>query len=147
MDYLQRAIELSRASFEAGQFPAGAVLVTKSGGVYESKPSLPHNHGETMVIDMAIAAEGAPLVGATMYGSMQPCLMCTSKMYWAGIENAQYVLSKKDVRADYAYENVQDTGQVATTFFKPIKMEQSYEFKDEAMGIYSAWVKKIENHG
>lgn len=145
MDYLLRAVELSRMSLGAGEFPAGAILVTKGGNTYESKPSVPHNHGETMVIDMAVEAEGLPLMGATVYASMQPCLMCSAKMYWAGIENVQYVIGKKDVRADYAYENGADTEQIAATFFKPIKMEQKSELRDEAMSIYSAWVKKIEN--
>ncbi len=144
MDYLRRAVELAKASFEAGEFPAGAVLVSKSGKAYESKPSVAHNHGETMVIDMAIAAEGAPLVGATVYTSMQPCLMCSAKMYWAGVENVQYVLSKKDIRADYAYENGEDTVQMAAGFFKPIKMMQMPELHQEALAKYEMWVKRIE---
>ncbi len=144
MDYLQRAIELSQASFDAGEFPAGAVLVSKSGKVYESKPSLPHNHGECMVIDMAIEAESSPLTGATMYASMQPCLMCTSKIYWAGIETVYYAIPKEDVRAEYAYENSEDTTQVGATFFKPVKMIHVAELTPAAFGVYSSWVEKIE---
>ncbi len=148
MDYLKRAVELAKISLEAGEFPAGAVLVSKSGKVYESKPSVPYNHGETMVIDMAIESEGEPLVvGATIYASMQPCLMCSSKMYWAGIENAHFVIPKKNVRADYAYENELDTTAVASNFFKPITMTHHSELLDEAMSAYVAWVNKIEDHG
>jgi tRNA(Arg) A34 adenosine deaminase TadA len=80
MNYLQQAIDLSSKSFEAGEFPAGAVLVTKSGNVYESDPSLPYYHGECMVIDKAVRAEGYPLTGAVMYASMEPCLMCSAKL-------------------------------------------------------------------
>jgi tRNA(Arg) A34 adenosine deaminase TadA len=40
MHYLQQAVDLSRKSLEAGEFPAGAVLVTKKGNVYESDPSV-----------------------------------------------------------------------------------------------------------
>lgn len=144
MDYLQRAIELSKASFDAGEFPAGAVLVSKSGKSYESKPSLPHNHGETMVIDMAIEAEGFPLTGATMYASMQPCLMCSAKMYWAGIETVYYAIPKGEVRAEYAYENSDDTAQIGAAFFKPIRMIHVAELKEEALDAYAAWVRKIE---
>lgn len=50
MDYLRQAVKLSRKSFDAGKFPAGAVLVTKSGNVYESDPSLAYYHGECMAI-------------------------------------------------------------------------------------------------
>jgi tRNA(Arg) A34 adenosine deaminase TadA len=147
MDYLKRAVELAQTSFEAGEFPAGAVLVSKNGGVYESKPSVPHNHGETMVIDMAIEAEGAPLIGATIYASMQPCLMCSSKMYWAGIENVHYAIPKSDVRADYAYENDSDTAAIVSKFFKPLNMTQHPELMGEALATYKEWVRKIESHG
>jgi tRNA(Arg) A34 adenosine deaminase TadA len=143
MDYLKRAVELARMSFEAGEFPAGAVLVTKSGGVYESKPSLPHNHGEMMVIDMAIATEGAPLAGATMYASMQSCLMCTAKMYWAGVETVQYVIPKSEVRADYGYEDASDTAAIGAGFFKPLRMTHMPEHQQEALEAYAMWENKI----
>ena len=144
MDYLRRAVELSKASFEAGEFPAGAVLVSKSGSVYESKPSLPHNHGEMMVIDMAIAAEGTPLTGATIYASMQPCLMCSAKMYWADIDTVQYVIPKSSVQADYAYESPLDADVTVAAFFKRIQMTGHPELVEEALSMYKEWVTKIE---
>lgn len=144
MDYLKRAIELSQISFEKDEFPAGAVLVSKSGKVYESKPSVPHNHGEMMVIDMAIEAEGAPLTGATIYASMQPCLMCASKMYWARIEAVEYVIPKTQVRSDYAYESELNTTDVANQFYKPLAMTHKPELLNEALEVYSKWIQKIE---
>lgn len=146
-DHLKRAVELSKASFDAGEFPAGAVLVSKSGKVYESKPSLPHNHSELMVIDAAITAEGAPLDGAVVYASMQPCLMCSAKMYWAGITEVHYVIPKSKVKAEYAYEDTTETNELATRFFKKLGMIEEPELQDEAMAIYRAWVEKIVTRG
>jgi tRNA(Arg) A34 adenosine deaminase TadA len=143
MDYLRRAVELAKASFDAGQFPAGAVLVSKRGAVYESKPSVAHNHGECMVIDMAINAEGSA-EGAVVYASMQPCLMCSAKMYWAKVGEVRYVLAKTDVRADYAYENAEDTTAVAKGFFAPLAMTQEPALVPDALAIYNEWVSKIE---
>lgn len=145
MNYIDRAVELSRASFDAGQFPAGAVLVSKNGTVYESSPSLPHNHGETMVVDRAIEAEGAPLLGAVVYSSMQPCLMCSAKMYWAGIEKVEYVIPKSAVNISYAYENSEDTQEIAKGFWKPLVMTPVSERLEEALAIYHRWVEKIES--
>lgn len=142
--HLHRSVELAQTSLDAGEFPAGAVLVTKSGKVYESKPSLPHYHGEMMVIDMAIEAEGAPLEGATMYASMQPCLMCSAKMYWSGIRIAHYVIPKSAVKAEYAYENALDTVGVSANFFAPITMTHEASFQEAAMRAYNLWVKRIE---
>ncbi|MDB5245029.1 MAG: guaD1 [Parcubacteria group bacterium] len=144
MEYLKRAIELSKTSFEAGEFPAGAVLVSKNGTVYESSPSLPHNHGEMMVIDKAIEAEGVPLNGAIIYASMQPCLMCVAKMYWSGVESVEYVIPKDATNTRYAYEDMTDTAQTGSEFFKPVSITHVPELQEEAIAIYSEWVAKIE---
>ena len=82
-----------------------------------------------------------------MYASMQSCLMCSSKMYWAGITDVHYVIPKSSVRADYAYENSADTNEIASGFFKPITATQHTELQDEALAAYSEWVRKIEGHG
>lgn len=144
-NHLKLAVELSRKSFEAGEFPAGAVLVGKSGNVYESDPSLPHYHGEMMVIDKAIRAEGAPLAGATIYASMEPCLMCAAKMFWSGVSDVQFVIPKPRVKAEYAYEDAVDIQTHIDHFFHPINMRHDPTLLDEALQIYNSWVKKIES--
>ena len=145
MDYLKRTVELSKASLDAGEFPAGAVLITSGGAIYESRPSLAHNHGEMMVIDDAIQAEGAPLTGAVMYSSMQSCLMCTAKMYWAGIGNVHYVIPKSAIDASYAYENSSNTEEAGKSFFTPVRMQHDPELQEEAMSHYQSWVMKLEH--
>lgn len=143
MNYLSRAVELSKISLDAGEFPAGAVLVTKNGGVYESKPSVPHNHGECMVVDDAVQAEGHPLTGAVMYASMQPCLMCSSKMYWAGVEQVEYAIPKQAVNMEYAYENNEDTEKITSSFWKPLHMQHISDLQEEALTIYKLWVSRL----
>jgi tRNA(Arg) A34 adenosine deaminase TadA len=144
VSYLRSAIDLSRKSFDAGEFPAGAVLVTKSGKVYESEPSLLYYHSESMVIDKAIQAEGAPLAGATIYASMEPCLMCSAKMYWAGVTNVEYVIPKEKTNTRYAYEDDKPMAEHLAGFNTPIHLKHDAELLDEALELYSDWVKKIE---
>jgi tRNA(Arg) A34 adenosine deaminase TadA len=144
LTYLHQAVELSHKSFGAGEFPAGAVLVTKSGGVYKSDPSLPHYHGECMVIDKAIQAEGAPLAGAVMYGSMESCLMCSAKMYWVGITEVHFVIPKEKTNTLYAYEDALPMRDRINQFNTPIAALQHGDLLDEALGVYEAWVRKIE---
>ena len=144
MDYLKRAIDLSRKSLEAGEFPAGAVLVTKSGAVYESDPSLPHYHGECMVIDKAIKAEGYPLTDAVLYSSMESCLMCSAKMYWAGVTKVIFVIPKAKTNTLYAYEDSMPMHEHLKGFNTPLQSTQDETHLDEALGLYEAWVKKIE---
>lgn len=144
MDYLQNAVDLSSKSFEAGEFPAGAVLVTKSGAVYESGPSLPHYHGECMVIDKAIKAEDYPLTDAVMYASMESCLMCSAKMYWAGIKEVYFVIPKDKTNTLYAYEDDRPMSEHIGKFNTPLKSLQDATLIDEALELYNAWVGKIE---
>lgn len=143
-DYLRKAVDLSRKSLEASEFPAGAVLVAKSGNAYESDPSLPHYHGECMVIDKAIKAEGYPLTGAVIYSSMESCLMCSAKMYWAGITEVHFVIPKEKTNTLYAYEDALPMQDRIKQFNAPITAIQDDTLLDEALGLYVTWVKKIE---
>lgn len=145
MNYLQQAVELSRKSFEAGEFPAGAVLVTKSGNTYKSDPSVAWYHGECMVIDKAIKVEGGPLKGAVMYASMESCLMCSAKMYWAGISKVFYVIPKSMTNTSYAYEDDKPMNEHIVAFHVPIESTQDNALLDEAIGLYNDWVTKIES--
>jgi tRNA(Arg) A34 adenosine deaminase TadA len=143
-DYLKQAVDLSRKSFEAGEFPAGAVLVTKSGKVYESDPSLPHYHGECIVIDKAIAAEGYPLDGAVMYASMESCMMCSAKMYWANVFKVHYVIPKDRTKTLYAYEDDLPMAGHIQHFHTPLQVLHDPTHLGEALGLFEDWVKKIE---
>ena len=143
-DYLQQAVDLSHASFQAGEFPAGAVLVTKTGNVYTSDPSVAWYHGECMVIDKAINAEDAPLTGAIVYSSMESCLMCSAKMYWAGITEVHFVIPKSKTNTLYAYEDSRPMQEHIQSFNTPLKSVPHDDLLEEALTLYNAWTKKIE---
>jgi tRNA(Arg) A34 adenosine deaminase TadA len=144
MDYLKRTIELAVESLSAGEFPAGALLVTQNGNVYESEPSVPWYHGECMVIDKAIKTEGAPLDNAVMYASMESCLMCSAKMYWSGVTKVYFVIPKDKVNAEYAYEDSKPMSEHISSFHTPIETIQDGTLLNEALASYYAWVNKIE---
>ena len=138
-----QAIEISKQSSAEGGFPAGAVLVTKSGKTYSSGKSVGYYHGEMMVIDKAIEQEGVPLVGAVIYASMEPCLMCASKMFWSGVSRAEYIIPKSSVKSEYAYENTADISEQTKDFFSPITLVEKSELFDTAISIYEDWVESI----
>lgn len=142
--YLKQAVELSKKSFEDGKFPAGAVLVTKAGGVYTSDPSLAYYHGECMVIDKAIESEGFPLEGSIIYSSMESCLMCSSKMYWAGIKEVHFVIPKSSTNTLYAYEDPLSMQDRISRYNTPLISTQHNGYIEEALELYQTWVKKIE---
>jgi tRNA(Arg) A34 adenosine deaminase TadA len=145
MNYLQKAIELSRNSFEVGEFPAGAVLVMPSGTMYESDPSVSWNHAECSVLDEAISSEAAPLKGAIVYASMEPCLMCYAKMYWAGVTKVSFVIPKSKTNTQYAYEDNLPMHEHIKAFNTPIQVEHNNALLDEALKYYEEWIQGIES--
>jgi tRNA(Arg) A34 adenosine deaminase TadA len=97
-----------------------------------------------MVIDKAIKAEGYPLTGAILYGSMESCLMCSAKMYWVGIAEVHFVIPKEKTNTLYAYEDALPMQDRIKHFNTPITSTQDDTLLDEALELYEAWVKKIE---
>ena len=90
-EYLKLAIKQAKSSVEQGGFPAGAVVV-KDWKIISKGVSLgfklndPTSHGETASIRAACKKlSTVDLAGATLYASLQPCLMCFSVANWAGI--------------------------------------------------------------
>jgi len=146
MNYLKKAVELARVSFEAGLFPAGAVLVTKAANIYTSDPSLAWYHGECSVIDKAIKAEGIDaLTEAKMFTSIESCLMCSAKMYWSGISEVTYIVPKSKTNVLYAYEDGVPMHEHLSHFNTPLLSTQDDELLDEALALYNAWAQKIES--
>ena len=121
-----------------GEFPAGAVLVTQK-GVYESDLSFAWSHGECTVVDKAIAAEGWPLIDATVYVSMESCLMCYSKMYWGGVKNVVYIIPKAATNTLYTYEDDLLMADHIKNFHVPMQVKNDPQLLDEALGTYKAW--------
>lgn len=100
--YMQRAIDLSIDNVKNGGGPFGAVIV-KDGeiiaeGVNRVTANLdPTAHAEVSAIRAACQRVGDfKLKGCTIYTSCEPCPMCLSAIYWAGIDMIYYGNTKKD---------------------------------------------------
>ncbi|MBI4836627.1 MAG: nucleoside deaminase [Candidatus Abawacabacteria bacterium] len=90
LDYLGMAVEQARESVKRGGFPAGAVLV-QDDKVISKSISIgnilydPTAHAESMSVRNACKLlQTTCLSGATLYASLQPCLMCFCAANWAG---------------------------------------------------------------
>lgn len=147
-EFLKKAVEMSKESLEKGRFPAGAVLVNKNkiidtaiSGLY---PHI-HIHAETSLIDEAMKNNNAQLEGYELYTSMEPCMMCLGKAYWAGIRKITYVLAKEDVNQDLAYESKVTTQEITSNLNDGMTMVQDKTLFDEALAIYKEWEEKLTN--
>lgn len=103
--FMQMAIDLSVENVRQGGGPFGAVIVRDgkvlSTGVNRVTANCdPTAHAEVSAIRAACAATGDfKLPGTTIYSSCEPCPMCLSALYWAGVERLFYGNTKDDAKA------------------------------------------------
>lgn len=102
--FMDMAINLSVENIDAGGGPFGAVIVKDgeviSTGTNRVVPNAdPTAHAEVVAIRNACAALGTfQLDGCTIYSSCEPCPMCLSALYWAGISRICYGNTKDDAK-------------------------------------------------
>ena len=112
---MDRAIELSAMSIAVGGGPFGAVIVKDGQVIGEGHNKVvmscdPTAHAEVLAIRDACQKVGShSLAGCAIYTSCEPCPMCLSACYWAGIDLVYYANDRKDAAKigfddDFIYE-------------------------------------------
>ena len=102
--FMQQAIDLSIDNVANGGGPFGAVIV-RDGQVIATGTNRvtancdPTAHAEVNAIRAACESlKCFKLTGCTIYTSCEPCPMCLSAIYWAGIERIFYGNTKQDAK-------------------------------------------------
>jgi hypothetical protein len=100
--FMQTAIDLSVENVKNGGGPFGAVIV-KDGKIIATGVNRvtancdPTAHAEVSAIRNACEKlKTFKLEGCTIYSSCEPCPMCLSAIYWAGISGVCYGNTKDD---------------------------------------------------
>ena len=103
--FMQKAIDISIENVANGGGPFGAVIV-RNGEIIATGTNRvtanndPTAHAEVSAIRAACAKEqNFKLEGCTCYTSCEPCPMCLSALYWAGVERIVYGNTKEDAKA------------------------------------------------
>ena len=103
--FMQMAIDLSIENVANGGGPFGAVIV-RNGEVVATGTNRvtanndPTAHAEVSAIRAACAkVQNFKLEGCTCYTSCEPCPMCLSALYWAGVSRIVYGNTKDDAKA------------------------------------------------
>lgn len=103
--FMQMAIDLSVRNVAEDGGPFGAVIVRNgeviATGVNRVTASCdPTAHAEVSAIRAACAKlKNFKLEGCTVYTSCEPCPMCLSALYWAGVDKIYYGNTKEDAKA------------------------------------------------
>jgi tRNA(Arg) A34 adenosine deaminase TadA len=145
-DYLRLAIEQAKNSLGKGGFPAGAVIV-EDGKLIAQGISIgnqlmdPTSHAEVSSIRDACSKLGViNLAGATLYCSLQPCLMCFSAAYWSGISRIVFGCKKSEtmIRDEY-YEGTTDIETINQDNNRQIKLVYVPDFEEEMADMLTKW--------
>jgi tRNA(adenine34) deaminase len=87
--FMKEAWRLARQAYDAGEVPVGAVVVWNEkiigrGSNQVEQLSDSTAHAEMIAITAACNTIAAKyLVEATLYVTLEPCLMCAGAMYWS----------------------------------------------------------------
>lgn len=144
--YLKLAVEQAKKSVEEGGFPAGSVVV-KSNEIISKGVSLgfklndPTSHAETSSIREACKKLETPdLDGATLYASLEPCLMCFSVSNWAGISRIVFGCNKTEemVKKLY-YEGSNSLTKINEQNSKKIELVYIPDFEQEMLELIKDW--------
>ncbi len=114
-ELMQMAIRLSEENIKSGGGPFGAVIargdeVIATGVNSVTRLNDPTAHAEVSAIRAACATLGSfKLPGCTVYSSCEPCPMCLSALYWAGVARIYYGNTKEDAeRIDFSDKFIYD---------------------------------------
>lgn len=104
--WLAEAIELSAAAAAAGELPFGAIIVGVDGRTLARAKSTEIStgdwtcHAEMNAVRAAcVSHPRSILAGATIYASAEPCIMCASAIFYAGVRRVVYALGEARLRA------------------------------------------------
>ncbi|OJW82881.1 MAG: tRNA-specific adenosine deaminase [Bacteroidetes bacterium 46-16] len=103
--FMREALKLARTAYEAGEIPVGAIVVWDNKIIargYNQVEQLNDStaHAEMIALTAAFNQLGSKyLPEATVYVTVEPCLMCCGAMYWSKL--SRIVFGTADVKNGY----------------------------------------------
>ncbi|WP_262511492.1 nucleoside deaminase [Deminuibacter soli] len=94
--YMRQALKEARRAYDADEVPVGAVVVMQNRIIargYNQVETLndPTAHAEMIALTAAFNFLGAKyLPDATLYVTVEPCLMCCGALYWSKISRVVF---------------------------------------------------------
>ena len=146
--FMQMAIDLSVENVANGGGPFGAVIV-RNGEVVATGTNRvtanndPTAHAEVSAIRAACAkVKNFKLEGSTCYTSCEPCPMCLSALYWAGVERICYANTKRDA-ANISFDDSFIYDQLRLDYDRR-SIHCEHFMRDEAMEAFRRWEQKSD---
>lgn len=147
--YMRLAIDLSCDNVDNGGGPFGAVIVDKHGDILATGVNRvtancdPTAHAEISAIREACRVIGDfKLTGCTVYSSCEPCPMCLSALYWAGVKRICYGNTKQDAKdIDFDDSFIYDQIELAR---EDRSIECDHFMRADAQRAFRKWREKAD---
>ncbi len=147
--FMQMAIDLSVENVDNGGGPFGAVIVSPEGEVIATGVNRvtanndPTAHAEVSAIRAACQkVHDFKLHGCTVYSSCEPCPMCLSALYWAGVKRICFGNTKADAKAiDFDDQFIYDQIELSREA-RSIKCD--HFMRDQAIVAFNKWRDKTD---
>ena len=146
IELMRRAIRLSEESVRNGGGPFGAVIAKGNEIIAEASNSVtidndPTAHAEVNCIRQATRRLGTfDLSGCDIYTSCEPCPMCLSAIYWAGISKIYYGNTKQDAKMiDFDDSFIYDELDLKP---EQRRLASSRLLSEEALAAFRLWEEK-----
>ena len=146
--FMQLAIDLSIENVAQGGGPFGAVIVRNGEIIATGTNRVTENcdptaHAEVSATRAACAKLGDfKLSGCTIYSSCEPCPMCLSALYWAGVERIFYGNTKQDAKS-INFDDSFIYDQIALDYSERAIPCVNF-MREEALAGFKAWVEKVD---
>lgn len=94
--YMKLALQEAQKAYDAGEVPIGAIVVINNKIISRAhnQTELLHDctaHAEMIALTAAFSELGSKyLTDATLYVTLEPCLMCSGALYWSKIGRIVY---------------------------------------------------------
>lgn len=146
--FMEMAIRLSEENVDMGGGPFGAVIV-RGGQLVATGTNrvVPNNdptaHAEVMAIRNACQTLGTfQLDGCTIYTSCEPCPMCLSALYWAGVRRICYGNTKEDAKGiDFDDSFIYDQLELD---YADRQIVCEHFMRDRALKAFQKWAAKSD---
>jgi guanine deaminase len=149
--FMARAIELSEKTslIDSAGGVFGTVIVRDGKIIGEGANRVvaendPTWHGEIEAIRNACKKEGSfKLDGATLYTSAEPCPMCMSAAYWAGISEIYYAATVEDALEYGDFDDSMIYGEIK----KPVaerSIPTRQMMREEAVAVWKKYKNKAD---
>ena len=102
--WMRHALTLAKRAWDEREVPVGAVLVHNNRVIGEgwNRPIGRHDptaHAEIMALRQGgLVMQNYRLIDATLYVTLEPCVMCAGGIMWSGIDTVYYSVNSKDVQ-------------------------------------------------